>query len=208
MKKYIFLIVSFLLMSIAVTYSQDEPDCSDVTCPDGWNGPEQTGWVTIQLNDNVACVGKICYCSKFNDLEEEVNFWWKKIIWDDTTCYQEHYDSVDIDIFKKSIMRELIGDNQNNLPPVDCDDDGWYTANLFSTFCYMAYIYYRWDILIACEGEGYCVRSYEYCWDTSQTPWVLKVNDLGTVAYYEDDCYEPIIPWPFIHYCTPWCFYE
>jgi hypothetical protein len=213
--KKIIIFVCFLILTSVLVYSED-PDCSDITYPDGWDSGE-TGWVLLQLNDYIGCTGKICYCHNLDTLDEGPHFWIKKIIWKDSTCYPDHYTTINNNIFKLGLITELIRIHQDEIPIRFCPDS-WYPTELYTTFCYAAYyeipslpVIDKYPVCIPCDGDGYCAQAYQYCWDNTQTPWVLDVVKSGpSISYGSSDCYLPFTPGPnyeLIHPCIPWCDY-
>lgn len=207
--KKIIIFVCFLILTSVLVYSE-EPDCSDITCPDGWDSGE-TGWITLQLNDSNSCSGKICYCYNLDTLANEGPcFFLKGIIWKNDSCYIKHYFNVDKDFFKENVMRELIRIHQDVLPLRFCPQY-WSGAELYTSWCYAAKIHKETGFVIwmACLGEGYCVRHFMYCWDKTKTPWELDVVNYGMDMYYDTgECILPFVIGPdyeFLHGCIPWC---
>ncbi|MFH1052201.1 MAG: hypothetical protein V1779_14880 [bacterium] len=214
MKKFLFLI-AFLLMNFYTAYSID---CGDIDCPpgDGWI-PDETGWVVIQLNDEVSCIGKICYCYDTTNipLTELAHFYVRKIIWLDTTCYPNNYGDIVLDIFKASLITEMLRDHMDIFPFVECPNQSW-ANRIYTSWCYAsAFItdegtINRYPVSLFCLGDGYCFQGYKYCWDTSQTPWILTVVAVNDPTPYqlEDDCILPFVPGPnidLIHGCMSFC---
>ena len=105
------------------------------------------------------------------------------------------------------MMRELIRIHQNEIPVRFCPDS-WFPCELFTSFCYADYYHYGDPMSIPCDGDGYCVQNYKYCWDNSESPWTLNVVKVGSAMNFEEDCDLPFIPGPayqIIHDCIPWC---
>jgi len=210
--KTITLIISFLLINV---YTALSVDCGDGGCPDGWT-PASTGWVVIQFDSSHSCIGKICYCYDNLDTNQSelANFYLRKIIWADSTCLLNNHQYLNIDVFKESIMRELIRIHMDDLPFYECPDK-WWTSALYTSWCFADYYVIEEGGLIKtpvstyCLGDGYCYQAYQYCWDTSTTPWSLQVYIYGDpVSYGNSGCYFPLLPgpeWELIHDCQSYC---
>ena len=198
-----FLLIIFIIFATINIYATD--DCSDVTCPDGWTS-EQTGWIMLLVNDNPEkyCVAEICYCYNFEDIELP-QFEIKKIVFQDSSCIL-HYNYAP-NVVKENILKELIRIHQNDFPQNTCDHP-WYALEQTTSICYWTYTSNQNAIIAPCDGAGYCVQGYKYCWDTSKSPWELKVTIDGLPETFGDCGFTPELPpsaGSTYDVCVPWC---
>ena len=203
----------FLLIIILMAATLYAGDCDDVDCPSGWDVGE-TGWVLLQLNNPTPpslpdyCVAKICYCYDLDSLENEgPHFYIKKIIWADSSCYFSNYASIDYDFLKLMIISEFVRIHQNDIPVTYCPDT-WSFCELISSFCYADFIHYGYPVSVPCDGDGYCVQNYRYCWNTNVSPPKIEIESYGPQFSYPGTCNLPTLTgpgWQMIHDCITWC---